>query len=560
MSGILLSCCASGCGGNSGKTTPATEVVDRSIDGQLSINELMAHNVLTSQDDTGVASPWIELFNPTGQTIPLQGYAFSDDSGNPHKAPISGQLTIAAHQYLVVWCDGRPTVGSAHVGVTLSPSGGLLMLSRPDGTVIQKLSYGEQEVDISAAREPDASANWTLEWAVSPGAANPAGAPGASTSPPTQPENVPAAGDLSDRVLAYDSIPQFDLQIPPDSMATLRMQTAPTDNTTWVTGTLSYQGRSYGPVGISLKGTHSFQTIDQKAAFRVSIKQYAKDARFFGLSELVLNNMTTDYSMIHERVAYWLARQVGGLPALRANHAVVTVNGQLYGLYANVEAAKKEFLARAYPDPSGTLYSIHYADFQPQYLAGFQLQEGMDDMAPIQTVTSDLMMSNADQAMNQVSKQIDMSEFARYWGFSIVIGQFSSKWPYAAENEPVGNDAGLYIDPKTNLMTFFHEATDNAFYSADQDPTQTNSALTETCEKSASCMQSVVNQAWSILDQVNQLGWTTEMDRVAAQIAPYAAMDPRKPYTSDDIAMYQQQMKYFMTGRSVELTKYIPHP
>jgi hypothetical protein len=238
---------------------------------------------------------------------------------------------------------------------------------------------------------------------------------------------------------------------------------------------------------------------------------------------------------------------------------VVTVNGQPYGLYANVESPKKEFLALAYPDGSGgTLYSIHYADFQPQYLAGFNLQVGMDDMAPIQAVTTALMMSNADQAMSQVGQSVDMTEFARYWAYCIVIGQFSSKWPYAADNEPVGNDAGLYIDPKTSLMTFIPESTDDAFYSGDQDFMQTNSLLTATCEKSASCMQSVVTQAWAILGQVQQIGWDTEAARVAAQVAPYVAMDPKKPYTADDIAMYQQQMKYFMTGRSVELTKYFP--
>jgi hypothetical protein len=555
----VVGCCAIGCGGGSGKGGgPATAAVDHSIDGQLSINELMAHNVLTSTDEKGTASPWIELYNPTDKDIPLQGYAFSDDSGNPRKAPISGQLTISAHQYLVLWCDGGGSGGATHVGITLSPSGGLIMLARPDGTVIQQLAYGQQEVDISAAREPDASANWVIEWAVSPGAANPAGMMGASASAPKQPEMVPAAGDLTDRVLGYDSIQQFELQIPPDSMATLRMQTGPSDTVTWVTGTLSYQGRNYGPVGISLKGTRSFETVDQKASFRVSINEYAKDARFFGLSELILNNMATDYSMIHERVSYWVARQIGGIPGLRANHAVVTVNGQLYGLYANVEAPKKEFLALAYKDSTGTLYSIHYADFQPQYMAGFQLQEGMDDMAPIQAVTSELMTSNADQAMSQVAKQIDMQEFQRYWAYSIVVGQFSSKWPYAADNEPVGNDAGLYIDSSTHLMTFIPESTDDTFYSGDQDFMQTNSLLTATCENSASCIQAVATQAWAILGQAQQIGWDTEADRVAAQIAPYVAMDPKKPYTADDVAMYQQQMKYFMTGRSVELTKYFP--
>jgi len=107
-------------------------------------------------------------------------------------------------------------------------------------------------------------------------------------------------------------------------------------------------------------------------------------------------------------------------------------------------------------------------------------------------------------------------------------------------------------------MTFIPEGTDDTFYSGDQDFMQTNSLLTSTCESSASCIQSVATQAWAILGQAQQIGWDTEAARVAAQIAPYVAMDPKKPYTADDVAMYQQQMKYFMTGRSAELTKYFP--
>ena len=59
---------------------------------------------------------------------------------------------------------------------------------------------------------------------------------------------------------------------------------------------------------VNLKGTSSFMTIDQKPGFRVNINKFAKGAKFFGLKEFLLNNMATDPSMIHERLAYWMAR------------------------------------------------------------------------------------------------------------------------------------------------------------------------------------------------------------------------------------------------------------
>ena len=53
--------------------------------------------------------------------------------------------------------------------------------------------------------------------------------------------------------------------------------------------------------------------------------------------------------MMHERMAYWVARQAGGIPASRANHAQLTINGQPYGLYTNVETVKKRILRRWFP-------------------------------------------------------------------------------------------------------------------------------------------------------------------------------------------------------------------
>ena len=73
--------------------------------------------------------------------------------------------------------------------------------------------------------------------------------------------------------------------------------------------------------------------------------------------------MHSDFSMMHERIAYWVARQAG-VPASRANHALVTVNGQLYGLYANVETVKKHILSRVFGNNTGSLFSATDVDFE----------------------------------------------------------------------------------------------------------------------------------------------------------------------------------------------------
>jgi hypothetical protein len=236
-------------------TGPDASSTSPNVDSRLTINELMADNVLTTKDEQGTVSPWIELYNPTTQDLPLGGYAITDDFAMPDKAVLPASVAVPAGGYLLLWCDGNPSAGPAHLAVTLSPNGGSLALVRPDGSFIDRLTYGAQATDLSAAREPDGSNNWVTEWNVSPGAPNPSGSgqpvtPQQASDPP---EAIPAAGDMSDRVLAYDLMPQFDLEISDSDIASLRA--APD---TWVPATLVFEGRSYGPVGVNLKGHRRF--------------------------------------------------------------------------------------------------------------------------------------------------------------------------------------------------------------------------------------------------------------------------------------------------------------
>ena len=63
-----------------------------------------------------------------------------------------------------------------------------------------------------------------------------------------------------------------------------------------------------------------------------------------------------------------------------------------------------------------------------------------------------------------------------------------------------------------------------------------------------------------ILGKAQQLDWAGEAARVSAQIASYVPMDTKKPYSDADVAMYQQQVGYFMNSRSSYIIKYLVAP
>ncbi len=545
-----------GCGGSSSASHPGAHV-DASVDDKLVINELMALNVLTAKDDNGAASAWIELYNPTGGAIDLSGYSLTDDFNTPAKAVLPSGVTIDANGTLLLWADQNPAAGPTHVNVFLPSTGGSLAFARPDGSFIDRLSYGAQDVDLSAAREPDGSSNWVIEWAVSPGKSNPMGSgqpfgPQAASDPA---EMVPAAGDLTDRVLGYDLQPQFDLKIADADIASLKASPQ-----TWVQATLTFAGRDYGPVGVNLKGTSSFQPIDQKPAFRVNINKFVKGARFFGLKEFLLNNMVQDPSMMHERLAYWMGRQAGGIPTPRCNHSWVTMNGAPLGLYATVEEAKDQMMAYSFTDATGGVFTINYADFSTQYLANFQYQDGTNDTSLITNTSDALTQDPASAATAAAGQFVNLQEFTRYWALMVLTGHWGG-WPYAPDPEPVGANVRIYADPTSKQLYFIPQGINDAFGTGDFDfITHLKSRLAKDCARTPSCFQQLGGQLTELQTKAQQVGWDAEAQRVAAQIAPFVSMDTKKPYSDADVAMYQQQVVYFMTSRSTYVTQYLVPP
>jgi hypothetical protein len=549
----------SACGGSSGGEVIHEKGVrvGPTVDAKLSINEFMAANVLTTKDENGAVSGWVELYNPTNQDVDVTGYALTDDFNTPRKSVLPPGLAVPAGGTLLLWADENPAAGPAHLGFFLSAAGGSLGFARGDGSFIDRLSYGAQEVDLSAAREPDGSDNWVIEWNASPGASNPGGsgqpvAPEVAGAPA---EAVPAAGDMSDRVLGYDAQPHFDLQISDADIASLRGSP-----TTWVQATLTFAGRAYGPVGVNLKGTSSFEPIDQKPAFRVNIDKFVKNARFFGLKEFLLNNMTQDQSMIHERLAYWLGRQVGGIPTPRCNHAWVTMNGTTLGLYATVEEAKDQMMAYSFADSSGGVFTVNYADFTSAYVANFQFQDGNSDTTLITNTINALTLTPVASAIAAAGQSVNMHAFTRYWALMVVTGHWGG-WPYAPDPEPAGANVRIYLDPTSHQIYFIPEGINDALETSDFDYiAHVKSVLAKDCARVPSCFQDFASQVNEILAQAQQLDWAGEAQRVSGQIASLFPMDVKKPYKDSDVVTAQQQVGYYMTSRPVYVAKYLNPP
>jgi hypothetical protein len=138
--------------------------------GQVYINEFMASNTSTIQDpDYKQSADWIELYNNGTSAINLNGYFLSDNLKTPNKWAIS-KVTIPAKGYVIFWADSKDSAN--HTNFNLSASGEKIGLYQPDLAVIDTLSYGLQDPNISFGRKSDGSSEWALFTQPTPRASN----------------------------------------------------------------------------------------------------------------------------------------------------------------------------------------------------------------------------------------------------------------------------------------------------------------------------------------------------------------------------------------------------
>jgi hypothetical protein len=137
----------------------------------LRINEFMASNSWTVEDESGAYPDWVEIYNPNDGELSLEGLRLTDDLEEPDKH-ILGDLIIEGGGFQLLWADSDEEDGDSHLSFRLSKSGESLGLYDADGTLIDGLNYSAQATDYSAARIPDGSDSWAISEDPTPGTSN----------------------------------------------------------------------------------------------------------------------------------------------------------------------------------------------------------------------------------------------------------------------------------------------------------------------------------------------------------------------------------------------------
>ena len=377
------------------------------------------------------------------------------------------------------------------------------------------------------------------------------GVPAGGSSAPSAPGPNPVP-DESAALFDEDALPRFDLVLEESALAMLRA-----DGARYVPGELRHGGETVSNIGIRIKGNASRRTLDEKPAFKLKLDEYVPDQGFRGLRRLTLNNLVEDPSFIAERLAYAVFR-AAGLPAPRCNNALVYVNGEPYGVYANVESVDKTFLRRWFGDEDGNLYEAAASDLVPGAEQIFELEtnETRNDRSDLRALIDVLARTSASGFVADIGSVLDLPRFLRFTATEAAVNQ----WDMYAYTVFYPNNFRLYRDPVAQRFVFVPWGMDLAMkpfletgrrhipiYELARERDQAEGAVTagllfQRCMESAACRAQYTEAVREIADIYEGLDLEGRAQRYHAQIREHVLADPRKSYDAEQFEAGQQKV------------------
>ena len=126
-----------------------------------------------------------------------------------------------------------------------------------------------------------------------------------------------------------------------------------------VPATLTVDGKKYPNVGVHFRGMSSYMAWCRpgyKRSLNLSLDFVDPKQRLYGYKTLNLLNAHDDPSFLSTVLYSHIARQY--IPAPKANFVKVVINGESWGIYANVQQFNKEFLDENFKTTKGARWKV----------------------------------------------------------------------------------------------------------------------------------------------------------------------------------------------------------
>lgn len=260
-----------------------------------------------------------------------------------------------------------------------------------------------------------------------------------------------AKPDASDPFFANGEIPRLKIEISPEELNKLRA-----DQRAYVRcKVIENDQKEYREVGVKLKGAAgSFRNFDDKPALTLNFDKYLRDQTFHDMEKIHLNNSVQDPSYLSELICAEL-NLAAGVPATRATHARVWLNGRDVGFYVLKQGFDDPFLKRHFPSSKGNLYDggfLQEIDAKLEKDSG----KGPDDHSDLQALVAACREGDPAKRAQRVSELLDVEKFISFMALELM----GCHWDGYCQNR---NNYRVYFDPDTKKAHFFPHGMDQMF-------------------------------------------------------------------------------------------------
>jgi hypothetical protein len=223
----------------------------------------------------------------------------------------------------------------------------------------------------------------------------------------------------------------------------------------YVSGIIHEGKVTYTNVCIRLKGgPGSFRQLNDKPAFTINFERNAPGQKFHGLKKVHLNNSVQDRTYLSEKICRELF-EAAGVPAPRAGHAQVTLNGQQLGPYVLIEGINKQFLSRYFKDPGGNLYDGHSQQDVNRRMRT-NSGEHPEDPSGLRALAAAAAEPDLTERLHRLEAALDLDRFISFLATEIMI----CHWDGYALNR---NNFRVFHDRANQRMVFLPQGVDQTF-------------------------------------------------------------------------------------------------
>lgn len=300
-------------------------------------------------------------------------------------------------------------------------------------------------------------------------------------------------------------------------------------------------------IGFRLRGNTS--RVSQKKSFKVSFNTFIPGRKYSGVEKMNLNGEHNDPTVVRARL-YWDILRKSAIAGPRANHVQVFINGNYYGLYANIEHIDEEFVEKYFGNKEGNLYKclwpadLTYRGNDPdlyKFLAGdrrtyeLKTNEEQDDYSDIAHFIDVLNNTPIAQLPCAIESVFNVQDYLKIAAIDVL----TANWDGYIYNK---NNFYLYHNTANGLFEYIPYDTDNTFgidwFNIDwasrniyawEHPDESRPLFTRLLQVPEYKAQYTYYMKQVINNITSQLDWMDDLIALRDQLRPYVEVDPYYP-------------------------------